>query len=225
MITSLIFDLDGVLADTAKYHFLAWKTIAENLKIPFTQKDNEKLKGISRGDSLNIILKLGNIKLSPQEKDKLLKTKNDNYVEFISKITADELLPGVAEFLDDAKAKGAKIALGSASKNAELVLQKTNLLKYFDAIVDGNSVKNSKPDPEVFLKGAEAIDALPSECIVFEDAAAGAKAAKAAGMYCIGIGATKDLPDADFCFDGFAELTHDKIIETVKGINWLNESV
>ncbi len=211
-IEAFIFDLDGVIVDTAKYHFLAWKNLAESLDIPFTIEDNERLKGISRFDSLEIILQLGNRNLSAHEKNVLAVQKNTEYVEFIKKMTAKEILPGVVEFLDSSKKSGLKIALGSASKNAPLILERLNIEDYFDVIIDGNTISKSKPNPEVFLKGAEALNIPPENCVVFEDAQAGVEAAKAANMKCVGIGVPEVLSQADFVLPGFKNITGSEVI-------------
>lgn len=210
-IKAIIFDLDGVLVDTAKYHYLAWKRLAEELNIIFSLQDNERLKGVSRMQSLEIILELGNISLDTATKIELAEKKNIWYVDYISKLTPDDILPGVIGFLKSTKLDNIKIALGSASKNSMLILNKLNLTDYFDAIIDGTKVSKAKPDPEVFLKGAEELNVLPSECIVFEDAEAGVEAAINAGMYCIGIGSKNILKEANLVFSGFSDMTFDKL--------------
>lgn len=192
-----IFDLDGVLVDTAKYHFLAWKKLADQLDIPFTEEDNERLKGVSRIKSLDILLSLGNKSYSEDERNKFMEQKNKEYVRYISQMDEREILPGVIELLNQLKDRKLKIALGSASKNSGLILKNTKLQDYFDVIVDGNDVLKAKPDPEVFLLGAKRIGIPASQCIVFEDAYAGIEAAKKAGMLAIGVGNRKSLPHAD----------------------------
>jgi len=173
MIKGFLFDLDGVIVDTAKYHFLAWKRLADELGISFTEEDNERLKGVSRMRSLDIILELDNRELDSRIKEALASKKNAWYVDFITKMTPDEILPGALEFMQNAKEKGIKIALGSASKNAQTILDRLKISDYFDAIISGNEVSKAKPDPEVFLKGAEALGLKANECVVFEDAEAG----------------------------------------------------
>ncbi|MCJ7689295.1 MAG: beta-phosphoglucomutase [Clostridiaceae bacterium] len=210
-IKAIIFDLDGVLVDTAKYHYLAWKRLAEELNIDFTLEDNERLKGVSRMQSLDIILDIGNNTLNDDAKFEAAQKKNDWYVEYISKLTPDDILPGVISFIKSTRANNIKIALGSASKNSMLILNKLNLTHYFDAIIDGTKVSKAKPDPEVFLKGAEALKVLPSQCIVFEDAEAGVEAAINAGVYCIGIGSKNILKKADLVFSGFTDITFEKL--------------
>lgn len=210
-IKAVIFDLDGVLVDTAKYHYLAWKRLAEELNIEFSIEDNERLKGVSRMQSLEIILEIGNVKLDNDTKFKLAEKKNVWYVEYISKLTPEDILPGVIGFLESTKAYGIKVALGSASKNSMLILNNLNLTNYFDAIIDGTKVSKAKPDPEVFLKGAEELQVLPNQCIVFEDAEAGVQAAINAGMHCIGIGSENILKEADTVIMGFSNMTFDKL--------------
>ncbi|MGH4139990.1 beta-phosphoglucomutase [Clostridium sp.] len=210
-IKAFIFDLDGVLVDTAKYHYLAWRRLAEELNIDFSLQDNERLKGVSRMQSLQIILEIGNITLNDDTKIELAQKKNNWYVEYISKLTPDDILPGVIGFLKSVKDNGIKVALGSASKNSMLILDKLNLTDYFDAIIDGTKVSKAKPNPEVFLKGAQALKVLPSQCIVFEDAEAGVEAAINAGMYCVGIGSKDVLRKAHLVLSGFNNMTFDKL--------------
>ena len=210
-IKGFIFDLDGVLVDTAKYHYLSWRRLAEDLNIDFTLRDNERLKGVSRMQSLEIILEIGNITLTDATKFELAQKKNKWYVEYISKLTPEDILPGVIGFLESVRDNGIKVALGSASKNSMLILDKLNLTNYFDAIIDGTKVSKAKPNPEVFLKGAEALNLLPNQCIVFEDAEAGVQAAINAGMYCIGIGSKDVLKKANLVLSGFYNMTFDKL--------------
>jgi len=214
MIKGLIFDLDGVLVDTAKYHYKAWKDLAASLGFDFSEKDNEKLKGVSRMTSLDILLKTGNIThLSDEKKEELAHTKNTQYVAYIDKMQPDEILPGALEFLQTAKNDGYKIALGSASKNAERIINRLKIKQYFDAIIDGTKVAKAKPDPEVFLKGAEEMGTEPKECIVFEDAQAGIEAAKNGGFKAVGIGQADILSQADIVFPGLAGLKPKDIIQ------------
>lgn len=188
MIKGCLFDLDGVLVDTAKYHFLAWERLAQTLGITFTHEDNERLKGVSRMRSLDIILEIGQVTLDESQKITLADKKNEWYKEYIMKMDESEILSGVSEFLSHIKTLGIKVALGSASKNSPIILERTGLYKYFDAIVDGNDVSSAKPDPEVFLLGAERLGLKPEECIVFEDAQAGIEAAIAGGMKVVAVG-------------------------------------
>lgn len=197
MIKACLFDLDGVLVDTAKYHFLAWKRLAEELNITFTEHDNERLKGVSRMRSLDIILEIGNVTLEEGQKLTLADKKNEWYKEYIMKMDESEILSGVANFLSYLKEKKVRIALGSASKNSPIILERTGLAGYFDEIVDGNDVTTAKPDPEVFLLGAERLGVKPEDCIVFEDAQAGIEAAKAAGMRVVAVGLESQLIGGD----------------------------
>ena len=194
---AIIFDLDGVIVDTAKYHFIAWQEVARQLGINFTKKDNELLKGVSRVKSLDIILKLGNKSLNKTEKDAILEAKNQHYLELIAQMNEDEMLPGIKELLWDLKQKNIPFALGSASKNARRILEALNITDWFTAIVDGNDVSKAKPDPEVFLIAAKRLGMQPKNCIVVEDAQAGILAAKRAGMKAIGIGQAENLQQAD----------------------------
>ena len=206
-----IFDLDGVIVDTAVYHFKAWKRLANKLNFDFTEEDNEKLKGISRVRSLKLILEWGRVEKTETEQLELATLKNNWYVEMINQMKADEILPGVREFLINIKKAGYKTVLGSASKNAIIILNKVGLLDFFDVIVDGNQVSASKPDPEVFLKGAEALRIEPVNCVVFEDAIAGVGAAKAAGMKVVGIGSADVLKSADLVLAGLHEMNLEKL--------------
>ena len=194
---AVIFDLDGVIVDTAKYHFIAWQEIAWQLGINFTEKDNEKLKGVSRVKSLDIILELGNKKLSQAEKDTLLEAKNNRYLSLISKMNEDEMLPGIKKLLNDLQTAGMTFALGSASKNARRILNALGITDMFTAIVDGNDVTKAKPDPEVFTTAANKLGVPYEQCIVVEDSQAGIEAAKNAGMKVIGIGDKNNLGKAD----------------------------
>ncbi len=205
-IKACLFDLDGVLVDTAKYHFKAWKRLANELGIDFSLEENEKLKGVSRMESLQLILDWGGLIKSNAEILELATLKNSWYVEMINEMQADEILPGVVDFLNELKTAKIKIALGSASKNAETILKKINLVDKFDVIIDGNSVSKSKPDPEVFLKGAEALQVLPNNCIVFEDAIAGVEAAINGGMRVVGIGESQILTKANLVVAGLHQL-------------------
>lgn len=201
-----LFDLDGVLVDTAKYHYLAWKQLANSLGFDFTELQNEELKGISRVESLKKILTWGGLDFPQERQDELASLKNSWYVEMISEMKADEVLSGSFELLEELRENQIKIALGSASKNAQLILDNTGLTPYFDAIVDGNVVSKSKPDPEVFLKGAEMLHISPSGCVVFEDASAGVEAALRATMKAIGIGSPKELSKAHLVVEDLTKI-------------------
>ena len=199
MKTGLILDLDGVICDTAKFHFEAWKQLAAEYHYYLTEADNEALKGVSRVDSLKFILKQANHTISPEQFDQDLIRKNQWYLDLVETMDESYLLPGVANFFETAKSLHLPLALGSASKNAELVLNKVGLLQIFDAIVDANLVKNGKPHPETFLKAAEMLQIPPAQCIVFEDSASGVKAAIDGNMFAVGIGNSTDLPLANYC--------------------------
>lgn len=207
-----LFDLDGVLVDTAKYHYLAWKRLADELNIPFDEKDNERLKGVSRMASLEIILELDRREMSPAEKEACCTRKNQWYVEYISRLKKEELLPGVEDFLRSAREAGVGIALGSASKNSPLILERLGITPLFDAIVDGTRVHRAKPDPEVFLTGASDLKLSPEHCVVFEDAAAGIEAAHRGGMHAVGIGDPEILAAADIILPGFAGVTVQQVL-------------
>jgi len=211
-----IFDLDGVIVDTAKYHYLAWKNLANELGFEFTKEQNELFKGVSRKKSLEILLKLGNVETTQEQFNTWMVEKNTDYLAYIEKMDASEILPNVPKVLDFLKSNNIPISLGSASKNAVPILEKVNLLGYFNAIVDGNSVTKAKPNPEVFLKAAEKLNLLPENCIVFEDAVAGIKAANTASMISIGIGDKQVLHEADYVFTDFTTMGIDFLKELAK---------
>ena len=200
---AFIFDLDGVIVDTAKYHFLAWQKLAQELGIEFTPEHNEELKGVSRVRSLDIILELGGIQASQEDKNKWLIQKNEDYLSYLVDIDESEILPGVLPVLHYLKDKKQLIALGSASKNARPILEKTGILPLFDAIVDGNDVSNAKPDPEVFLRAAQLLNTSNEDAIVFEDSVAGIQAANIANMTSVGIGDATILHEAKYQFEDF----------------------
>jgi beta-phosphoglucomutase len=208
-VKACIFDLDGVIVDTAKYHFLAWKRLAEELGFTFTLEDNERLKGVSRMRSLEILLEVGHLTLDEETKFTLAEKKNNWYVEYISKLDSSEILPGVDAFIKALKDNNIKVALGSASKNSMTILNNLKIVHYFDAIIDGTKTSKAKPDPEVFLLGAKELGLPPEECIVFEDAEAGVEAARAAGMRAIGVGSSDILRDADKVIPSFENITLD----------------
>ncbi len=216
MTKAFIFDLDGVIVDTAKYHYLAWQKIASNLGIEFTPEHNELLKGVSRVRSLDIILELGKIEASQEDKDKWLLQKNEDYLSYLVDMDENEILPGVFPVLKFLKEKGQPIALGSASKNARPILEKTGILNYFDAIVDGNDVSNAKPDPEVFLIAAKLLNAKPENAIVFEDSVAGIQAANIGNMTSIGIGSAETLNEAEYVFKDFTFIDIDFLEALIK---------
>lgn len=196
-----IFDLDGVIVDTAKYHFKAWQSLAKNFNYNFTPEDNEQFKGVSRVKSLDLLLKMAQFKATTAQKKQWLTEKNKHYLQLIAHMNTQEILPGISEILLYLKTQQFPIALGSASKNAQPILEKVGLLPYFSVLVDGNAVSKAKPNPEVFLIAAQKLGVAPANCVVFEDAQAGVAAAKAANMICIGIGDPKLLAAADYCFE------------------------
>lgn len=208
-----IFDLDGVIVDTAKYHYLAWKKLANELGFEFTKEQNELFKGVSRKRCLEILLDIGNVKATKEQFDKWMVEKNEDYLAYIADMDAGEILQDVPRVLDFLKKRNVPLALGSASKNAIPILEKVNLLSYFDSIVDGNSVSKAKPDPEVFLIAAKNLDVVPTSCVVFEDAVAGIQAANQAQMISIGIGDPSVLHEATFNFKDFTEIDDDFLIK------------
>jgi beta-phosphoglucomutase len=215
-IKACIFDLDGVIVDTAKYHFKAWRRLANELGFDFSEEENEQLKGVSRVESLNLILKWGKKEENDEEvKAAMADKKNAWYLEYIERMNADEILPGAEAFLRDAKSKNIKIVLGSASKNSRLILERIGIVHLFDAIIDGNSTTKSKPDPEVFLLGAQAVGLDPKECIVFEDAEKGVEAALAGGFYTVGVGNADVLDEAHIVIPGFEYIEYSEVLEAL----------
>lgn len=204
--SGFIFDLDGVIVDTAGYHYLAWKKLADRLGIAFDEEQNERFKGVSRKRCLEILLELGDIKVSQEQFDAWLAEKNEDYLSYIDKMDSSEILPDVPRILGYLKAHDIPMALGSASKNARPILEKVQLLPYFETVVDGNQVTRAKPDPEVFLTAARDLGIPPENCVVFEDAVAGIEAANNAGMVSVGIGDPKVLAAADYTFKDFTEI-------------------
>lgn len=203
-----IFDLDGVIVDTARYHFLAWQKLAKELNVELTSELNERLKGVGRMESLNIILELGRLQRSDLEKEALATRKNGWFVEFIEAMKKEEIFDGATELFAELKAHGVKVALASSSKNAQTVLKKLEIGNYFEAIVDGNMIARSKPDPEIFLKAAGMLQVNPNECVVVEDAEAGVEAAIRAGMKCVGIGKKEQLHKANRVVNRIGQLNY-----------------
>ncbi len=216
-ISACLFDLDGVIVDTAKYHYLAWKRLArEVFNKNLTTEHNERLKGIGRLESLDILLRLFGIIIPEEEKTVLAEKKNNWYVGYIRLISKDEILPGFMDFLTGVKNLGLKTAVGSASKNTGMIMEKLELTEMFDSIVDGTNITRGKPDPEIFLKCAEELHIDPQYCLVFEDAAAGIDAALSAGMHAIGVGDQKLLRKAYRVIPSFINYSADDLLKTVE---------
>lgn len=205
-ITAVIFDLDGVIISTDEYHYLAWKKIFDGERIPFNRAVNERLRGVSRLESLEIGLEKASRKYGAEEKSKLAENKNSYYRELLSSLSDKDILPGVIEGIDWLKRMRIKTAVASSSKNARFILEKIGFENYFDAVVDGTEIKKSKPDPEVFLKAAEKLDEEPCRCMVVEDALAGIIAAKAAKMIAVGIGYAAKLHEPDYIIKSVVEI-------------------
>lgn len=206
-IEAVIFDLDGVITDTAEYHYQAWKALADELEISFDKEFNEGLKGIGRMESLEMILAHGQKELSDEEKERYAAKKNEHYQTFIEEITPNDLLPGVREFMEEIKADGIKTGLASASKNAQPVIERLEVTDLLDTVVNAAEVKKGKPDPEVFLKAAEQLGVNPEKCVGVEDAQAGVTAIKAANMFAVGVGSEDTLGEADWVVSDTSMLT------------------
>jgi len=204
---AIIFDLDGVICFTDKYHYMAWKEMADELGVYFDEKINDRLRGVSRMDSLEIILeKYTGKTLTEEEKEHLAEKKNTTYRKLLEKMTPSDVTDEVRKTLAELRKRGYKLSLGSSSKNAKFILEKIDLMDAFDAISDGTNIKKSKPDPEVFLKGAEFLNELPGDCLVVEDAIAGIDAAKSGGMLAAGIGDAKSYEKTDYPLETFSDL-------------------
>lgn len=214
---AFLFDLDGVIVDTAKFHYLAWRNLAKEMNFDFTEEQNELFKGVSRVRSLEILLDLADYEATEDQKNVWLVQKNTEYLKYIDKMDESEILPDVPRVLDFLLEKEQGVALGSASKNARPILKKLNLIHTFEAIVDGNDVTAAKPDPQVFLKGGEALGIERADCIVFEDSIAGIQAANSAGMVSIGIGEKDVLHEADYVFQDFTEISDTFLMELIEG--------
>lgn len=197
MIKACIFDLDGVLVDTAHYHFLAWKRLAKEFDYELTEEINEQLKGVSRMKSLEIVMKHANVSLEQQRQQALADRKNGWFTEYVHKMKPEELYPGVKELFSKLRKDNIRIALASSSKNAQTIINILGIKHEFEVVVDGNMIVHSKPDPEIFLLAAKKLNLNPSDCIVFEDAEAGVEAALAAGMKCVGVGSPTQLKKAN----------------------------
>jgi beta-phosphoglucomutase len=203
---TVIFDLDGVLVTTDKYHFMAWKKIADMLDLDFDETINNRLRGVSRMESLDIILEQSHYALSADEKELLAEEKNEYYCTLLSAMSKADLSDEVRKTLDTLRGRDYMLVVGSSSKNAPLILSRIGLDNYFDAVSDGNNIKYSKPDPEVFIKAAEFVCAAAAECYVVEDSAAGIDAAKSANMTAITIGDAANNSKADYIIERFSGL-------------------
>lgn len=211
-IKAFLFDLDGVIVDTAIYHYQAWKRLASELGFDISEEFNERLKGVSRTDSLDVILAHGNLTLPDEEKTRLATQKNEWYLELVSRMTSDDILPGVAQFFSQVRRANLLTALGSVSKNAPLILGRIGMADVFDVLIDGNKISRGKPDPEVFTKGADELGVLPAECVVFEDAVAGVEAGKRGGMFVVGLGSPDVLTGADLIAPSLDALTVEEVL-------------
>lgn len=211
---AVIFDLDGVITDTAEYHFLAWKQLANSIGIDLDKETNEKLKGISRMESLEMILKLGGKETaySAADKEQLAADKNEVYVQLIKNISEKDILPGIVQLLTELKENNIQIALASASKNAPAIIENLKLRQFFDVIVDVEKIKKGKPDPEIFLTAAQLLSVFPESCIGVEDAEAGVDAIKGAGMFAVGVGDQDALGKADYLVSSTSELSFEEIV-------------
>ncbi len=214
----LIFDLDGVIANTAQYHFQAWQKLALTLGGQLTPIQYKKLKGVSRMESLDLILLWNSIGLIPEHKEILAKRKNQWYQQMISELQPSDAMPGVISFIQEAQSKGFKIALGSSSTNARAVLEALDLTSLFDVIVDGTQTQRSKPDPQVFTKGAEQMELHPGEIIVFEDGIRGIEAAVAGGFTAVGVGAEEDFPTAHLVIPGWVDQDPEELMAQLRQI-------
>lgn len=217
MIACCIFDLDGVVVDTARYHYLAWADLARELGFGFSEAAAEATKGVSRMDSLDIVLRAGGMqeRFTPEEKQRLADGKNARYLAYVAAMTPREVLPGVREFLEELRSRGVKTALGSVSKNARTILARCDLAEAFDAVVDGTMISRAKPDPEVFVRGAELAGAEVAASVVFEDAAAGIEAAARAGMRSVGVGGSPALSGATMQLMSFEGFTFEKLCKQI----------
>ncbi len=212
-IRAFIFDLDGVITDTAHYHYLAWKRLADYLEMPFNEQDNERLKGVSRMRSLELIVENSGRYFSEEEKEALCERKNDDYLELIATITPADILPGVHEVFSSLRERGIKTGLASASKNAAFVVERLGMYEAFDFIGDARNVANSKPAPDIFLANSAALGLDPAACVGIEDAAAGVESIRAAGMFSVGVGDALILKRADMVFPDMASLDVDAVLQ------------
>lgn len=211
-IKGIIFDLDGILTDTAEYHYRSWKKPLEDIGIYFSKSDNEKLRGLSRRDSIRTIISEKKAKISKEKEEEIMDDKNKYYQYLISDLNRDDMLPGIYDILCNLKEKKYRLAVASSSRNAKIVIDSLGLNSFFETVSDGNSVERSKPAPDLFLLTAEMIDIKPENCLVLEDSKAGVKGAKRAGMWVIGIGPKDRIGDADFCYKNVVDIELDKIL-------------
>lgn len=210
---AVIFDLDGVIVSTDGFHYRAWKAMADNEGIYFDETINNRLRGVSRMESLEIILERATKTYTAEEKEAMATAKNDIYRESLVQLTPDDILPGVMNMLTTLRGMGVKLAIGSSSKNTPVILKQIGLGDYFDAVADGNQIKNSKPDPEVFLLAAKLLGIDPAECVVVEDAYAGIDAAKAGGMKAVGVGDASKYEKADVTGATMADVPATVVVE------------
>lgn len=214
MIKAIIFDLDGVIVSTDHYHYLAWKKLADKYSIEFNEKINERLRGVSRADSLEIILEKSNREFTDEEKKSMLDLKNQLYLDYIKSMSPSDVSDDVLKILDYLRNNNYKMAIGSSSKNTKTILNQINLLNSFDAIIDGNMITKSKPDPEVFVKAGLAVGIEPSECLVVEDAVAGIDAGISAKMQTLAVGSAKEYKKSNFRMD---KLNYQEFIKILEG--------
>lgn len=212
MIRAVIFDLDGVITDTAEYHFLAWKKLAKNFHIPFDKMTKDDFRGIPRMAALEVLLQKQNRAFSNTQKKELISIKNDYYLAMIEQISANDFLPGAKKFILDTKKKNLKCAIASSSKNAQLVLNRLGILKEFHIVVDGHDFRQAKPHPEIFLLAANKLRINPINCLVIEDAAVGIEAGRRAGMKTLGLGSKKLLKDADLVLNSLENVNLEQLL-------------
>ncbi len=217
-IKAFLFDLDGVIVDTAIYHYQAWRRLANELGFDLSEEFNETLKGVSRMESLDLILAHGGLTLPDEKKTELAAQKNGWYLDLVSRMTSDDILPGVPTFFSQVRKAGLQTALGSVSKNAPMILERIGMSNAFDAIIDGTKISKGKPDPEVFTKGAIELEVSPDECVVFEDAVAGVEAGKRATMFVVGLGSPDLLARADLVAPSLENLTVEQVLEKASKI-------
>lgn len=215
-IKGFVFNLDGVIVDTAKYHYIAWRRLADEMGVDFPPEQHDKLRSLSRMESLEKILEWGGLYMTEAEKLHWADVKNNWYQGLIANMKPEEVLPGVLPFLDEVRNSGGRTALSSASRNAWAVLKSTRLESYFDVVLDGSAARKAKPHPECFLLAAASLQLAPAECIVFDDAVLGVRAARIGGFHIVGIGKPEHLPDAELVIPGFADCRLSDILESVE---------